>query len=36
MLSDSEVDKYLNSPPEKVAVKVYHEYEKVLNEGSNE
>lgn len=30
MLSDSEVDKYLNSPPEKVAVKVYHEYEKVL------
>lgn len=30
MLSDSEVDKYLNSPPEKVAVKVYREYEKVL------
>lgn len=30
MLSESEVDKYLNSPPEKVAVKVYREYEKVL------
>ena len=30
MLSDSEVDKYLNSPPEKVAVKVYREYERVL------
>ena len=30
MLSDSEVDKYLNSPPEKVAIRVYHEYEKVL------
>ena len=30
MLSDSEVDKFLNSPPEKVAVKVYREYEKVL------
>lgn len=30
MLSDSEVDKYLNSPPEKVAVKVYREYEKIL------
>ena len=30
MLSDSEVDKYLNSTPEKVAVKVYREYEKVL------
>ena len=30
MLTDSEVDKYLNSPPEKVAIRVYHEYEKVL------
>ena len=30
MLSESEVDKYLNSPPEKVAVKVYREYEKIL------
>ena len=30
MLSDAEVDKYLNSPPEKVAVKVYREYEKIL------
>ncbi len=30
MLSDSEIDKYLNSPPEKVAVKVYREYEKIL------
>lgn len=30
MLSESEIDKYLNSPPEKVAVKVYREYEKVL------
>ena len=30
MLSESEVDKFLNSPPEKVAVKVYREYEKVL------
>ena len=30
MLSESEVDKYLNSPPEKVAIKVYREYEKVL------
>ncbi len=30
MLSDSEVEKYLNSPPEKVAAKVYFEYQKVL------
>ncbi len=30
MLSESEVDKFLNSPPEKVAVKVYREYEKIL------
>ena len=30
MLSESEVDKYLNSPPEKVAVKVYREYVKIL------
>lgn len=28
MLSDGEVDKYLVSPPEKVAIKVYREYEK--------
>ena len=30
MLSDSEAEKYLNSPPEQVAVKVYFEYQKVL------
>ena len=30
MLSDAEVDKFLNSPPEKVAAKVYFEYERVL------
>ena len=30
MLSDGEVDKYLVSPPEKVAIKVYREYEKIL------
>ena len=30
MLSDSEVEKYLNSPPEKVAAQVYFEYQKVL------
>ena len=30
MLSDLEIDKYLVSPPEKVAAKVYFEYEKVL------
>ncbi len=30
MLSDSEVEKYLNSPPEQVAVKVYFEYQRVL------
>ena len=30
MLSDSEAEKYLNSPPEKVAAKVYFEYQKVL------
>ena len=30
MLSDSEAEKYLNSPPEQVAVKVYFEYLKVL------
>ncbi len=34
MLSESEVDKYLNSPPEKVAVKVYREYEKVLKKNN--
>ncbi len=30
MLSDGEVSKYLNTPPEKIAVKVYYEYEKIL------
>lgn len=30
MLSDNEVEKFLVSPPEKVAVKVYFQYEKVL------
>ena len=30
MLSDGEIDKYLVSPPEKVAIKVYREYEKIL------
>ena len=30
MLSDAEVDKFLNSPPEQVAAKVYFEYERVL------
>lgn len=30
MLSDGEIDKYLASPPEKVAIKVYKEYEKIL------
>ncbi len=30
MLSDSEAEKFLNSPPEQVAVKVYFEYQKVL------
>lgn len=30
MLSDGEIDKYLASPPEKVAIKVYREYEKIL------
>ncbi len=30
MLSDGEVEKYLASPPEQVAVKVYFEYQKVL------
>lgn len=30
MLSDMEIDKYLVSPPEKVAAKIYFEYEKVL------
>ena len=30
MLSDAEAEKYLNSPPEQVAVKVYFEYEKIL------
>ena len=30
MLSDSEAEKYLNSPLEQVAVKVYFEYQKVL------
>ena len=30
MLSDSEAEKYLNSPPEQVAVKVYFEYQRVL------
>lgn len=30
MLSDSEAEKYLASPPEKVALKIYFEYQKVL------
>ena len=30
MLSDSEIDKYLVSPPEKIAIKVYREYENIL------
>ena len=30
MLSDEEVDKFLSSPPEQVAAKVYFEYQKVL------
>jgi DNA helicase-2/ATP-dependent DNA helicase PcrA len=30
MLSDAEVEKFLASPPEKVAAKVYFQYEKVL------
>ena len=30
MLSDGEVSKYLNTPPEKIAIKVYYEYEKIL------
>jgi len=30
MLSDSEIEKYLISPPEQVAAAVYHEYEQVL------
>ena len=30
MLSDSEVDKFLQSPPEQVAAKVYFEYQKIL------
>ena len=30
MLSDSEAEKYLTSPPEKVALKIYFEYQKVL------
>ena len=30
MLSDSEAEKFLTSPPEQVALKVYYEYQKVL------
>ena len=30
MLSDIEIDKFLTSEPEKVAIRVYHEYEKIL------
>lgn len=30
MLSDAEIERFLISPPEKVAVKVYYEYEKLL------
>ena len=30
MLSESEIDKFLTSPPEKIAVRVYFEYEKIL------
>ena len=28
--NDVRIDKYLASPPEKVAIKVYREYEKIL------
>ena len=30
MLSDSEIDRFLTSPPEKIAIRVYYEYEKIL------
>lgn len=30
MLSEAEIDKFLNSPPEQVAARVYREYQKVL------
>ncbi len=34
MLSDAEVEKFLASPPEKVAAKVYFQYEKVLRKNN--
>ena len=34
MLSDAEVEKFLTSPPEKVAAKVYFQYEKVLRKNN--
>ena len=30
MLSDAEIEKFLTSPPEKIATRVYYEYEKIL------
>lgn len=35
MLSDAEVDKYFNSEPERVALKVYYEYLKVLKKNNS-
>ncbi len=34
MLSDSEIEKFLVSPIDKVAIKVYHEYERVLEKNN--
>ena len=34
MLSDSEIEKFLISPIDKVAIKVYHEYERVLEKNN--